>query len=313
MTAEDLVKQAEQFYVSLGFETLPPVFYEKSSLYPAPPDADYKKNNHASAWHMDRNLDVRSLMSVENNAYWYETTHHELGHIYYYLAYTNPDVPVLLRRGANRGFHEAVGSLMGLAAMQKPFLAEVGVLPEGSEADEIQTLFKEALNYVVFIPFSTGTMSHFEHALYAENLSKDAFNERWWAMAAQFQGIAPPEARGEDYADAATKTHIINDAAQYYDYALSNLILFQLHNHIAREILEQKPTETNYFGSTAVGDFLREILTPGATADWRTLLRQTTGEDLSAKPMLDYFEPLLDYLQQQNEGRTYTLPAPEEV
>ena len=75
----------------------------------------------------------------------------------------------------------------------------------------------------------------------------------------------------------------------------------------------QKPTATNYYGSTAVGDFLREILTPGATADWRTLLRETTGEDLSAKPMLDYFEPLMQYLQQENEGRTYTLHAPEEV
>ena len=313
VTPEELVRQAEQFYVSLGFEALPESFYEKSSLYPAPPDAGYKKNNHASAWHMDREHDLRSLMSVENNAYWYETTHHELGHIYYYIAYTNPDVPVLLRRGANRAFHEAVGTLMGFASMQKPFLNEVGLLPEGGEADEIQVLLKEALNYVVFIPFSTGTMSHFEHDLYAENLSKDTFNERWWAQAAQFQGIAPPEERGSQYADAATKTHIIDDAAQYYDYALSNLILFQLHDHIAREILNQDPHATNYYGSKAVGDFLREILTPGATGDWRTLLRQTTGEDLSAKPMLEYFEPLMAYLQQVNEGRTYTLPAPKEV
>src|SRR3712207_8640362 len=49
--------------------------------------------------------------SVEPNSEWYETTHHELGHIYYYLTYTNPDVPVLLRGGANRAYHEAMGSL----------------------------------------------------------------------------------------------------------------------------------------------------------------------------------------------------------
>lgn len=312
-SAEDLVNQAEQFYVSLGFDALPASFYEQSSLYPLPPDAGYKKNNHASAWHLDLDQDVRSLMSVENDAYWYETTHHELGHIYYFMAYTNPDVPVLLRQGANRGFHEAVGSLMGLAAMQKPFLREVGLLPEEDTSDETQTLLQEALNYIVFIPFSTGTMSHFEHDLYGENLSEEAFNARWWELVGQFQGIAPPEPRGEDYADAATKTHIINDAAQYYDYALSYLILFQLHDHIARNILDQDPHATNYYGSEAVGDFLRDILTPGATGDWRELLRETTGSDLSARPMLDYFAPLMDYLQEVNAGRNYTLPAPSEV
>ncbi|HED09926.1 MAG TPA: peptidase, partial [Caldithrix abyssi] len=82
--AEWLVKQAERFYVSLGFPALPASFYEKSSLYPAPPDAPYKKNNHASAWHLDLDKDIRSLMSVIPTAEWYETTHHELGHIYYY-------------------------------------------------------------------------------------------------------------------------------------------------------------------------------------------------------------------------------------
>lgn len=46
--AEWQVRQAERFYVSLGFDTLPASFYELSSLYPLPPDADYKKNNHTS-------------------------------------------------------------------------------------------------------------------------------------------------------------------------------------------------------------------------------------------------------------------------
>lgn len=50
---EWIVKEAENFYTSMGFPELPQSFYEKSSLYPLPADADYKKNNHASAWHMD--------------------------------------------------------------------------------------------------------------------------------------------------------------------------------------------------------------------------------------------------------------------
>ncbi len=311
---EWLIKQAERFYISLGFDELPESFYEESSMYPLPEDAEYKKNNHASAWHMNLEEDVRCLMSVIPNAEWYETTHHELGHIYYFISYTNPDVPPLLREGANRAFHEAVGSLMGLAAMQEPFLAHLGLVA-AAEVDslrreelKVQALLKEALNYVVFIPFSAGVMTSFEHDLYVDSLGMDEFNERWWTLSEKFQGIAPPAPRGEEYCDAASKTHINNDAAQYYDYALSNVILFQLHDHIAKNILNTDPRNTNYYGNKEVGAFLKTILTPGATKDWRALLKETTGEELSAKAMLSYFEPLMEHLKKENQGRKHALP-----
>ncbi|HLT48337.1 MAG TPA: M2 family metallopeptidase [Rubricoccaceae bacterium] len=308
---EWLVEQAERFYVSLGFDELPDSFWERSSLYPLPEDADYKKNNHASAWHLDLDRDVRSLMSVEPNRDWYETTHHELGHIYYYMSYTNPDVPLVLREGANRAYHEAVGSLMGLAALQPRFMQAVGLTPEGAAPDPIQGLLQEALNYVVFIPWSAGVMTQFEHDLYAENLPPEQWNARWWELKREYQGIAPPDparaAVGAPYNDAATKTHVNDDPAQYYDYALSNVILFQLHDHIAREILHEDPRDTNYFGRTDVGDFLESILSVGGTVDGNELLRRTTGEPMTARPMLEYFQPLLDWLREQNEGRTHTI------
>ena len=306
--AEWIVKQGERFYVSLGFPELPKTFWEKSDLYPLPKDAKYKKNNHASAWHMDYDKDVRSLMSVIPNSEWYETSHHELGHIYYYLSYSNPDVPILLREGANRAYHEALGTMMGMAAMQKPFMENLNLIPKGNKSDEMQKLLKEALNYVVFIPFSTGTMSMFEHDFYANNLPSDQLNKRWWELAAQYQGIAPPTTRGEDYCDAATKPHINDDPAQYYDYALSSILLFQLHDHIATTILHQDPHATNYYDNKEVGKFISGIMTPGASKDWREMLKEKTGSDLSAKAMLDYFSPLMDYLKKENENRKYTLP-----
>lgn len=306
-SAEWIVKDAEDFYKSIGFNSLPASFWERSSLYPAPSDAPYKKNNHASAWHLDLKDDVRSLMSVEPNAEWYETSNHELGHIYYFMSYTNPDVPPLLREGANRAYHEAMGTLMGLASVQKPFLEKKGFIPAGAQSDEIQALLKEALNYAVFIPFSAGTMTEFEKALYADELPADQINAKWWELVKKYQGIVPPSDRGENFADAASKTHINDDAAQYYDYALSFVILFQLHDHIARNILKQDPRATDYYGNKEVGKFLKDIMTPGASKDWKTVLKDKTGSDLSAKPMLNYFEPLMQWLKEQNKGRTYTL------
>jgi peptidyl-dipeptidase A len=306
-TPEWIIQQAEGFYVSLGFPPLPKSFYEKSSLYQLPPGTNYKKNTHASAWHMDLQQDVRSLMSVEPNADWYQTAHHELGHIYYYISYTNPQVPPLMREGANRAYHEAIGTMIGLAATQKPFLEGRGLAPKNTHVDETQVLLKEALNYIAYMPFATGTMSRFEYDLYEHNLPKDQYNRRWWELALKYQGIVPPSARGEEYCDACTKTHINDDAAQYYDYAIANVLLFQLHDHIARKILHQDPHATNYYGSRAVGDFLRKIMRPGSSRDWRAVLKETTGEDSSAKAMLRYFEPLMNYLKKVNAGRKYTL------
>lgn len=305
---EWIVKEGENFYKSIGFDALPASFYEKSSMYPLPADAPYKKNNHASAWHMDLENDLRCLMSIEPNADYYETIHHELGHIYYYQAYTNPNVPPLLREGANRGYHEAIGSLLGFAAMQKPFLAGKGLVDADTKIDETQNLLKEALSNIVFLPFSAGVMTEFENALYAENLPKDEFNKKWWELSKKYQGMVPPTERGEEYCDAASKTHINNDAAQYYDYAVSYILLFQFHDHISKNILKQDPHATNYFGSKDVGTFLRGILETGANNDWRELLKESVGSEMSAKPMLDYFEPLMVYLKDQNKNRMYTLP-----
>ena len=302
--AEWVVKQAEAFYTSMGMPVLPTSFYEKSDLYPLPPGAERKKNTHASAWHMDLESDVRSLMSVENNWRWFETSHHELGHIYYFMAYSGADVPLTLRGGANRAFHEAVGDLIGIAARQPAYLKEIGLLEEDAEIDEIAWLLDEALDQaVVFIPFSAGTMSFFEHDLYEENLSIDQFNARWWEHAGRFQGIGPPDPRGEEYCDACTKTHITDDPAQYYDYAMAFVIKYQLHTYIAKNILKQDPRNCNYFGNEEVGRFLWELLSLGATRDWREVLRERTGSEVSTTAMLEYFEPLVAYLERENEGR----------
>ena len=308
-SAEWVMKQGEEFYRSIGFDSLPAGFWEKSSLYPLPDNSPYKKNTHASAWHLDLDRDVRSLMSVEPNRDWYETVHHELGHVYYYMSYSRPDVPLVLRQGANRAYHEGIGSMMGLASLQRRFLQGRKLVPPDVQVDSMAQLLQEALAYVVFVPFAAGTMTQFEHALYAERLPGERFNQKWWELTRKYQGIVPPAPRSERWSDALTKTHINDDPAQYYDYALSYALLFQLHDHIARKILKQDPHNTDYYGNREVGDFLKRLMEPGATRPWRDVLRETTGRELDGKAMVAYFEPLYLWLQEQNRGRKATLPA----
>ena len=41
----------------------------------------------------------------------------------------------------------------------------------------------------------------------------------------------------------------------------------------------------------------------GATADWRQVLKEATGEEFSTRAMLEYYAPLLKWLEAQNKGR----------
>jgi peptidyl-dipeptidase A len=301
---ESIVKSAEGFYVSLGFARLPPSFWERSDLYPVPPGVARKKNAHASAWNIDYDQDVRSLMSVEPNEQWFGTAHHELGHIYYFLAYNRPEVPFLLRDGANRAFHEAVGELARLASEQTPYLVKVGVMPVGKEPNPVGWLLQSALmESVVFTAFSAGTMSHFERDIYDAELPPSEWQKRWWSYAAQYQGIVAPGPRPDDLCDACTKTHLVDDPASYYDYALATLIRYQLHDHICTKILKQDVRACNYSGNKEVGDFLRNILKLGATRDWRTVIKDATGEPISPRAMMAYFAPLVTELDKRNAGK----------
>ncbi|HXU81245.1 MAG TPA: M2 family metallopeptidase, partial [Polyangia bacterium] len=301
-TREFIVRSAEDFYVSLGFPRLPDSFWKKSDLYPVEKTSPRKKNSHASAWHIDGERDVRSLMSVEPNQQWFGTAHHELGHIYYYLSYATPAVPYALRTGANRAFHEAVGELARLASEETPYLRKIGLL-RGPAPDPTGWLLQSALDAIVFLPWSAGTMSHFERDLYEGSLTPTEWQARWWDYVARYQGVEPPSPRPVELCDACTKTHINDDPAQYYDYALATLIKFQLHDHICTKILHQDVRACDYSGSAEVGKFLRGILELGATRDWRAVIKEATGEAIGPRALMAFYQPLVEELAKRNAGR----------
>ncbi|PYK63171.1 MAG: hypothetical protein DME50_18020 [Verrucomicrobia bacterium] len=100
-------------------------------------------------------------------------------------------------------------------------------------------------------------------------------------------------------ADFRTKTH---NPAYYYNYAFATVFKFQLHDYIARKILHQPPQSCNYADNKEVGTWLNNILKKGGTEDWRKVLKEATGEDISTRAMMDYFKPLMAWLEQQNKG-----------
>lgn len=301
---EWIVQTAERFYTSLGFTPLPASFWQQSDFYPLPADATRKKSTHAFCYHIDLGQDVRALMNVTPDSNWFGTAHHEFGHAFYMLAYSRPGIPALLRDAPNSGFHEGIAELGGAACFQAPYLRRLGLVAADTAPDPVAFLLNDALNPTLpFMAFASGTMTHWEADLYAGNLPAAEWNARWWQYVRDFQGIEPPALRGEEFCDAATKTHINSVPGYYANYAIATVIRFQLLDHIAKAILHQPPQSCDLSGNPEVGAFLRTILERGATEDWQSLLREATGEELSTRAMVEYFAPLQRWLEEQNRGR----------
>jgi len=143
----EMVEIAEDFFLSIGFESLPETFWERS-LFTKPLDRSVVC--HASAWNLDpANNDLRIKMCIEKNEEDFSTIHHELGHIFYYQAYNH--LPSLFRSGANDGFHEAFGDLLTLS-ITPDYLKQIGFISqdqaEEAKNDAIGLLMKQALEGV---------------------------------------------------------------------------------------------------------------------------------------------------------------------
>ena len=120
---KQMVEYAENFFLSMGFDSLPETFWERS-LFIKP--ADRSVQCHASAWNLDSaNNDLRIKMCIEKNEEDFSTIHHELGHIFYYQAYNH--LPTLFQGGANDGFHEAFGDLLTLS-ITPDYLKQIGFI-----------------------------------------------------------------------------------------------------------------------------------------------------------------------------------------
>jgi len=59
----------------------------------------------------------------------------------------------------------------------------------------------------------------------------------------------------------------------------------------------------SFFGSKAAGDKLEAMLALGQSRPWQEAMKAMTGEGrIDASAMIEYFQPLLAWLKEQNRG-----------
>jgi len=295
-SAREMVQYGERFYTSLGMQKLPESFWQRS-LLTKPQDREVVC--HASAWQLDGKDDVRIKMCIRPTAEEFTVIHHELGHIYYDLAYKNQSN--LFRNGANDGFHEAIGDTIALS-ITPDYLKKVGLMDQEPDANaDIGNLLQRALSKVAFLPFGY-SVDKWRWDVYAGKTRPADYDKHWWELREQYMGVKRPLPMQADGFDAGAKYHVAADVP-YARYFLANLLQFQFHRALCREAGYTGPLhKCSIYGSEKAGKKLQAMLAMGTSKPWPEELKAVSGEDrIDGNALIEYFAPLKTWLDEQNK------------
>ena len=299
-TAVAMVKRAEDFYTSLGFPALPASFYQKS-MFLRPRDRDALC--HASAWPMDLgSTDVRIKMCIRANEEDQYTIYHELGHIYYYLAYQG--IWPIFQSGAHDGFHEAIGDTIRLN-MTPAYLAQIGLAGKAGSDDKamLNAQMKLALEKVALLPFGL-VIDKWRWGVFDGSIKPDEYNEGWWKLRREYQGLSSPVAATPGDFDPGAKNHVPTNVP-YMRYFLAHILQFQFYRSLCETAGHEGPLpQCSIYGNKQAGAKFWKMLQLGASQPWQQTLKELTGkEQMDASAIIDYFAPLYTWLQEQNRGK----------
>lgn len=304
-TPKKMFEMGDDFFQSLNMTKLPQSFWEKSILQKPKDGRDLVC--HASAWDFYGTDDVRIKQCTRVNMHDFLVAHHELGHIQYYLQYQH--LPVEYRRGANPGFHEAVGDVLSLSVSTPTHLIRVGLLDQYEEDEQmkINQFYRSGLAKFVFLPFAY-TMDKYRWSVFRGEIKPEEYNCAFWKLRSEHGGVEPPLVRTEQDFDPPAKYHVSADV-EYLRYFVSYVIQFQFHKAACQLAGEYIPGSTDktlnncdIYQSTVAGNKLKEMLSLGASKPWPEAMEVLTGERrMNADAILEYFKPLHVWLIEENK------------
>ncbi|KAJ3088792.1 hypothetical protein HK102_007894 [Quaeritorhiza haematococci] len=303
-------KLSENFYVSLGYDHLPKTFWEKSMIV-KPKDREVVC--HASAWDFG-NDDLRIKMCTVVTGEDLLVVHHEQGHLYYDHYYRHQ--PALYRGGASDFFHEAIGDTMVLSVVVPSHLKKIGLLPKDDPPKNVGTTQqhdKQTINYQMAVALSKISILPWAYlidlwrwSVMKGDVTPDQYQESWLALVRKYQGLKRPVPSQLGDFDAGAKYHVPANVP-YVRYFGAAVIQFQFHEALCKAAGHKGPIhECSIYENKKAGTQFREMLEMGASKPWQEAIKVATGgmyDKLDGRPLVEYFEPLLKWLKEQNQGR----------
>ncbi len=168
---------------------------------------------------------------------------------------------------------------------------------------------RTALDKIAFLPFGL-LIDKWRWEVFSGQVKPADYNKAWWALREKYQGVAPPVDRSESDFDPGAKYHIPSNTA-YARYFLAAIYQFQFYRAMCREAGYKGPlNRCSFYGSKAARDKLKAMLSAGQSRPGPETLKVMTGEDhVDASAMVEYFQPLLTWLREQNTNSAVVKPG----
>jgi peptidyl-dipeptidase A len=303
-TEVDLMRTAEKLSTSMGLPPYDESFYKESIF--KKPDA-YNISCQSGHWILPESGLSRLVKCNEVTGKDFILSYNDLAtNDYSKGAFLNqPDHS----RYPPDAFRFAVESAYELL-VSPTYLKEISLIDDlPSDSEDIGFLMKQALNDVSVIPFNI-LVDKWLFAVYSGKLPAKDYNNYWWQLRQQYQGIAPETSNRTDnnmeqYFDAGIVSAVINNRNLSLN-AVSKIAKYQIHKNICdaagnTNLLSRCST----YNSKDAGNKLKALFALGSSKTWsKTLAIWADEKELDGSAMVEYYAPLQAYLDQQNKGLT---------
>jgi len=270
---KDIIALTEKYYAGIGMPMDDLV--QKSDLY-----EKKGKYQHACEDNMNRNDDIRVIGNIKPDHYWMDTMLHEFGHAVY-DKYTDHSMPWTFREPAHIFTTEAIAEMFGRLATNPQWLHDVvGISKE--EQDKIREIsFKTTQMRQLIFSRWVQVMYRFEKSMY-EKPDQD-LNALWWKLVEKYQMVKKPA--GRNAPDWASKIHVVTSPVYYHNYLMGELLASQLMFYMSKNILgTDNVNDQSYANNKEIGKYLTEkVFAPGRKYYWNDMIKNATGEKLTAK------------------------------
>ena len=163
-------------------------------------------------------------------------------------------------------------------------------------------LLEKALEKISFLPFGL-LIDKWRWEVFSGKITPDHYNQAWWDLKRQYQGVAPPVPRTEADFDPGAKYHVAANVP-YARYFLADILQFQFHRALSNIAGCKEPlNRCSIYDNKEAGRRLNAMLEMGESRPWQEALETLTGsKQMDATAILDYFAPLQKWLDEQNKG-----------
>ncbi|XP_075262528.1 angiotensin-converting enzyme-related protein-like [Convolutriloba macropyga] len=296
-----VVEMAEGYFRSIGFPQLPAIYYERSYFFESNFSVgDTQKCMPFTVAIEKPRDDVRTFMcgKIDYKQFYY--VFHEMGHVYYYHSIAHQTIGFY--QGANPAFQEALGDTIWVASRAVDELLKAGLVDQPGDLQElrINQLMFSALRTIPFVFFAYA-YEKWTFDFFDDVIGDDKLNEHWWNLVKKFQGLTTPDGknRGEEYFDIGAFRHLSSMFPLFSTYLIAVPLQFQFLKAmcVGKNKDYSDWTDCDISGKPEMTEKLREMLKKGSSVDWKSQLKDFTGDDyVNTKPTLEYYKPLEDWL-----------------